>query len=109
MKYLGPGISYSPLTKLYTAKLGVKNIGSYRTLEEAAKHYNEKVSATFTFPILNKNYVEPEIIEETILAPQEEETAEEILDKHVPEIVKDWASPNEFDTALDILKRMKLE
>ena len=59
-KWLGPGVSYNPTTKLYSARLGVKEIGQYKTLESAAEHYNEQARRIFTFPILNKNHVEPE-------------------------------------------------
>lgn len=63
-KYLGPGVTHSQHTKMYTAKLGVKTIGEYRTLEDAAKAYNDNAKRIFNFPILNKNHVgiEPEIV-----------------------------------------------
>lgn len=63
MKLLGIGIHYNEHTKKYEASLGKKRLGQYRTLEEAAKVYNNDARRMFAFPILNKNEImEPEVI-----------------------------------------------
>lgn len=66
-KYLGPGVTYSPTTKMYTAKLGVKTIGEYKSLEGAAEAYNDNAKRIFTFPILNKNHIPIEEVFEKVI------------------------------------------
>lgn len=58
MSNFGVGISFN--NNKYIAKLGVKEIGEFDTLEEAATKYNEAVNDIFSSPIYNKNGKIPE-------------------------------------------------
>lgn len=105
MRKLGPGVTYSNITKMYTASLGVKTIGHYRTLEEAAKHYNEKASALFTFPILNKHHTVGE--EEVPTAGTPPQVVKDVKEEEIQEnSIVDESS--DFDIAITQLKDMKL-
>ncbi len=54
MSKTGVGVHVLPNGK-FSARVGLKELGEFETLKEAATAYNTKVSKIFAFPVYNKN------------------------------------------------------
>lgn len=106
IKPLGPGVTYSTETKKYIAKLGIKTLGQYNTLYEAAKNYNETAQRIFSFPILNRNYIEPEILQNTKHAVKESLKKEQIESTKIIEPIIEQVTQDIpiLDKVMDTLK-----